>query len=197
MKKHYTLHIEQDTDAPNPREEYYNLWKKVIFRGNYDYQSDTDMQYLERYSSDEIQEFLENGSEPVLMWYPLERGLSLGDLNCDVSESGIAGVFLLYYEDFIKEYGTDTEEHRQQALRVAEAELKTYMQYCNGEVYGYVIKEHLEDEDGSWDEDEDEVVDSLWGMYGYDYCKQEGQAQLEWYEAEAEKEFNERYTVTQ
>ncbi len=48
------------------------------------------------------------------------------------------------------------------ALRSAQSYVEACNQYLSGDVWGYVI----EDADGS-------DVDSCWGFYGLDYCKQE------------------------
>jgi hypothetical protein len=67
-----------------------------------------------------------------------------------------------------------------QALDLMDGETKTYDMYLTGDVYGYVV-ERIDPED----EDEDgEELDSCWGMFGYDYAVEEGQAVLEDYASE-------------
>lgn len=73
-------------------------------------------------------------------------------------------------------FGVEGEPWRQKAAKYMEAMVEELDQYLSGDVYGYII----EDED-------DEIVDSVWGFYGYDYCKQEAQRALDWLKKEARK----------
>jgi hypothetical protein len=64
-------------------------------------------------------------------------------------------------EDILNNWGSKrvTQKQRIQAEALLTAEVETYSDYSNGNVYGYVIL----DEDG-------EELDSCWGIYGYDYA---------------------------
>jgi len=55
---------------------------------------------------------------------------------------------------------------------ILEQEVKTYDQFLKGDVWGYVIED-----------DEGNHLDSMWGMFGREYCEEEGKAAL----AHAEK----------
>jgi hypothetical protein len=59
----------------------------------------------------------------------------------------------------------DPDAVRKCAEKYLTGEVEEYDQYLTGDVYGYVV----EDGDG-------ENVESCWGFYGFDYCKQEGLA---------------------
>lgn len=52
------------------------------------------------------------------------------------------------------------------------AEVETYNQWLNGDIYGYII----EDSEGN-------VLDSCWGFYGVDQCKQEAMHHAEYISA--------------
>ena len=54
------------------------------------------------------------------------------------------------------EYGGD----RELAQKCLEAEVEEYDTYLRGEVYGYIVQKDGTD------------LDSCWGMYGLDYCKE-------------------------
>ena len=63
-------------------------------------------------------------------------------------------------EKALQEFGGKvvTAKVRQRALDCMESEIKTYNQYLNGDVYGFVV----EDEEG-------DELDSCWGFYGTDF----------------------------
>ena len=61
------------------------------------------------------------------------------------------------------------------ARECLEAEVKTYNQYLEGDVYGYMIKT----------EDCDEV-DSCWGFYGFEEVKEQALSSLEYYSSRVE-----------
>jgi hypothetical protein len=48
-------------------------------------------------------------------------------------------------------------------------EVETYSQWANGEVYGYDVQ----DKEGN-------SLDSCWGFYGIDYCREEALSQAEY-----------------
>lgn len=67
--------------------------------------------------------------------------------------------------------------------QVLKGEIETYVSYLNGEVYGYIVRKAVRDEDGEIDKDDrsGEEVDSCWGFVGdRDYCFAEGRSQAEW-----------------
>jgi hypothetical protein len=79
-------------------------------------------------------------------------------------DSGQSGIIFVTHEKIKKEYGRKriTRALIKKVEAVLRQEVETYSQYLGGEVYGYVV----EDGDG-------EHIDSLWGMYGLDYCREE------------------------
>jgi hypothetical protein len=71
------------------------------------------------------------------------------------------------------------------AYEILEQEVKTYSQYLEGDIWGFIIT------DASGND-----VDSCYGFYGYDYCLQEAKSQVDYYAKEAEKE-NAEYMMLQ
>jgi len=63
------------------------------------------------------------------------------------------------------------------ARKYAEGEIQTWLDYCNGEVYGYKVSDL-----------EGNVLDSVWGFYGYKYCEEEAKNQAQYFEDEAIKQ---------
>ena len=71
-------------------------------------------------------------------------------------ECGSEGYIYMTLKDAEKEFDGD----REKALSCLKQEVKTYAEYLEGSVYGYVI----ENADG-------DEVDSCWGFYGLEVCK--------------------------
>lgn len=80
----------------------------------------------------------------------------VGD-SIDYFDGRISGVAWQRKEVLRNEYGVQriTETVRKKAIKVAEAELDTYTDWCNGEVFGYILRNA-----------EGEEVDSCWGFIG-------------------------------
>lgn len=83
---------------------------------------------------------------------------------------GCIGIVFVTWESAKKELGRNRRSKRveEAARQWIEGEVETYHQYQGGDVWGYRIL----------DED-DEVVDSGWGFYGYKYAEEEAKMALE------------------
>lgn len=94
-------------------------------------------------------------------------------------DSGQIGWIYISREKARKEMGWSLiTAHREGLLRQYLAdEIKTYDQYLTGDVWCYVI----ENESG-------DILDSCYGFYGEEYCRQEGEASLKWWEREIAEE---------
>jgi hypothetical protein len=83
--------------------------------------------------------------------------------------------------------GTDPEPaaRRERILKYAEGVCEQYTQWCNGEVYGYIVSAYALQRDPGGDPIEErsyyrkhataEADDSCWGFYGWDYALEETQ----------------------
>lgn len=105
----------------------------------------------------------------VLPVYCYEHGniaYSTGGFSCPW-DSGQVGWTFATKAEILENWGGKilTPARRAKAAKLLSAEVETYSQYANGEVYGYV----LQDENG-------ETLDSLWGMYGFEYVQEEARA---------------------
>jgi hypothetical protein len=199
-----TLKIEQEMYPPNPRKEWDNLGTMVCWDRDYvlgDEQPDHDIgpylhgmlmdHDLERcdrdgYYTEHWEDFtydLENDypeavakawsmlkskiiSFPVFFYDYGSNGcsMSLGSENETPQPAG----FIYVTKDKIREEWAVrriSAKVRKIVTDNLRAEVATYNQYLTGDVYGYVIED---DETG-------DHVDSCWGFFGYDYCKEEGQ----------------------
>jgi hypothetical protein len=179
--KELTIEIEQDTDAESPR-EWDNVGTMVCFHRDY------TLGDKHSYSSgDELIEFLETEKPPVVL--PLflldHSGLAMrtGRFAEDSAgwDTSNVGVIYVTNEKIKKEFGKVTKETIETARRCLEGEVKTYSQYLEGDVYGYTIN----DQNG-------EHLDSCWGFFGFDDCKQEALSQAEYYYKEILKKHTDK-----
>lgn len=94
-------------------------------------------------------------------------------------DSGQVGVIYVSRNKIIEEYGDDTVESREKAEKCLRQEVETYDDYLTGSVYGYEVEKHVDADCDEGDECDDddcahwEHVDSCWGFYGLDYCKEQ------------------------
>lgn len=206
----YTVEIKRDEGYESPR-EWSNVGIMVCFHRRYGLGDDKDTaakrlrdgassKYVrvdgEQYEIGDVvsdphlfREWIESGPKEVALAIPLY----LYDHSClalsayrpspywphAAWDSGLVGwVFvtraILAEEKGIKRLTKNALARVEKALL---AEVKEYGQYLNGDVFGYAIT----DQDG-------EEVDSLWGLYGYDYAVEEATAAAECLEPIKEEE---------
>jgi len=113
-------------------------------------------------------------------------------------DSGQVGYIYATRDTILKEFSAKrlTKELRAKAEDILRDEVKTYAQFLEGDIYGYVIYEIDEPCDCDpepWHGDCDctkgaEVVDSCWGFYGSDVALEEGRSSLRFYENKAAEE---------
>jgi hypothetical protein len=107
--------------------------------------------------------------------------MSTGAFSCPW-DSGEIGFIYVSMERAREEWGhgdASDEEIRARAEKYLEGEVETYDAYISGQVYGYRIVETFGE-----DEDEDEggeELDSCWGFFGLDYCREEARSNAEYY----------------
>ena len=162
-----TLTIEQDQDSENPRTAYDNLGTMVCFHGRYnlgdkhDFDSPADFEARRKQSD-------------VVLCLPLylydHSGITIATkpFSCPW-DSGQVGYIYITREQVCKEYGCKRigKKVLEKVAKVLQSEVETYDLYLRGEVYGYVIKD-----------EQDGVIDSCWGFYGEDYCREQGEEAL-------------------
>jgi hypothetical protein len=160
--KHVTYEIMQDDTQLNPRDEYDNLStfygpnnSRYMVGGKNDHE--VDPYELE----DVIKEFHREKAVVV------EFQSNAGTCYAVVERSQLKKEFL--------DYGYSMRKALYYARKNAQAEIETWIDYCNGDVYGYIVK----DNDG-------EVLDSVWGFYGEEYCEEEAKSSAQWHENDIE-----------
>lgn len=151
LKDNTTLEIYQDLSPDDPR-NWDNLAKFYFYHKRLNLGDKHEM------TPEDIAEARIEGDVIKRVYAYTKRGvtLSLTPFSCPW-DSGLLGYAVVWAHDIIEEYGELTEETREKALKVLEAELEVYNQYLNGETYGYILKDS-----------EDNELDSCWGFYGHD-----------------------------
>jgi len=160
--KNLTIKIQQDDDPQSSR-EWDNLGKMVCFHRNY-----TLGDKHEFPDGDSLMEFLKEEKPPVqLPLYLLDHSglwMKTGRFMEDAQgwDTSLVGVIYATRDRIKKEYGNVTKATIEKARKLLEGEVREYSQYLEGDVYGYTIENS-----------EGEHLDSCWGFYGYDYCKEQ------------------------
>lgn len=148
---HLTVTIKQDTDAEAPFSHGVTIYYRNASRYTLGEKrvSDTTLFNLEQASKDKDGDIY---GFPVYAYVHGTSSLSLSPFSCPW-DSGRSGTVTVDKDQ------VDSEEEAREA---AKSHVEAFSQYIGGDVYGYEIT----DEDN-------EMIDSCWGFYGFDYCKKE------------------------
>jgi hypothetical protein len=165
---HLRVLIEQDCDPQSPAE-----WDNV---GEIVYASDhytLGTRRVSRSGLNEIAVGIESGELIGMPVFAYVHGSAMihaaesNPFNCPW-DSGQSGFVFCTYERAIQEFPGQAEKVvRREVLRTMVAEVETFSQYLQGDVYGYRIM------------DGDNEVESCWGLYGLDYAVKEAKAVAE------------------
>ena len=162
MYQHITLEIVQDEYPRNPRDESDNLSTFYGPRGTRYIVGGKDDIELSRESLEEtIKAFRKEGA--IVEEFESNAG---------------ACYAVVFREQLKKEYldhGYSMRKALYHARQCAKGEIKTWLAWCEGEVYGYIIR-------GTDGED----LESCWGFYGREYAEGEGQGAAEYHERKIE-----------
>jgi hypothetical protein len=115
---------------------------------------------------EEAWQALEDAGLVVLPLYVYEHGgitMNTGGFSCPW-DSGQVGYIYCAKATVDEEWGGD----RDKARKYLEGEVREYDQYLTGDIYGY----RIEDDEGN-------DLDSCWGLYGLDYCRDEARSAAE------------------
>jgi hypothetical protein len=177
--KGWTIRISHDEDAQNPRIECDNLGTLLCWHSRRRNLGDV---YTDR--NGDMEKLHEVTGEDFI-WLPVyayEHGgitLNTTGFSCPW-DSGQVGVVYVHKNDAMREFSDDGvfgPDQIEKVKNLMRSEIETYDQWLQGFVYGYeVIK--FESCGGCGHKDM-AVVDSCWGLYGLDYCKQEAQSYID------------------
>lgn len=151
--KNHTIKIIPDFDPLNPRKEYDHAGTMVCWHSRYNLGDKNPFDTPQ----DALDHFKEHNSVflPLYLYDHSGVTISTKPFSCPW-DSGQAGFIYADQETIAKEWGNKPEA-RDKAIKYLKAEVETYDQYINGQVYGFVI------EDSKGEEIED---GSCWGFYG-------------------------------
>ena len=170
----YKVKVLQDESPSSPREDC-NLGTMVCYHSRYDLGDKHDYHSKDYYSWNELKKGIET-NEKVGVILPIflmdHSGLSVAtkDFN-DRWDSGQVGFIYITKEKMLKEYGGKicTKQLKERVKDYLVAEVETYNQYLNGDVYGFEIWK-LGKKSGK----EKEMIDSCWGYYSETECLDNG-----------------------
>jgi hypothetical protein len=196
--KGFTITIEQDQDAENPRTMWDQVGTMVCFHSRYDLgdkHSYTDPEdalrdileiewdYDDDYEINELWDKLEKVAYVLPLFLYDHSGITMNTTGFSCGwDSGQVGFIYAMKDKAEKEWSNATKE---KCLSYLEGEVETYDQYLTGDVYGFIV----EDPEGYVDDD------SCWGFYGHDYCLEEARSAADWMQEaiDQEKEDLKRY----
>jgi len=173
----YQIEIIHDEFAHNPRTEWDNLGTMVCFHRRYELGDRYHGYRSSDFNSwDELKKQIIKDHAPavILPIYMYEHGgmtISTSPFSCHW-DSGQIGFIFMSKQIAKKEYGFSrlTKQIKERLTRYLMAEVKTYDQYLNGDVYGFEIK----DPEGN-------VIQSVCGYYGREAAESEGKSELMYY----------------
>jgi len=155
--KGYKIKIYQDEDPESPR-EWDNLGTMLCEYRGYDL---GDVKESKDMDVEEIKEFVKRKDVIALPLYLLDHSglwMRTGKFECDNGgwDTSMVGYITITHEKIKEEYSwkSITKKRITKIEGYLENEVKTYSDYLEGSVYGYVIE-------GSEEEDKD----SCWGFY--------------------------------
>jgi hypothetical protein len=174
--KGYTIRIEPDDDPLNPRTEWDNMGTMICFHKRYEL-GDKHEYSSDHYSGwDELRSAIEKEEDAAII-LPLflmdHSGLSMSYSSsrfsmCDSAgwDWGCVGFIFVSRKKLREEYSKKriSKKTLELAEKVLMGEVETYDQYLTGDVWGYIIEN-----------DDDDHIESCWGFFGYDYCKEEAE----------------------
>jgi len=147
------LEIYPDEDPESPR-KWDNLGTMICFHKRYDLGDKHDYKSGDYNGWDEIEDQIKQDN-PECMIRPLylmdHSGLSIsmGPFGCPWDSGQVGFIFIGNVE---------------RAEKVLSAEVETYNQYLNGDIYGFILRDKPCKECGC--NTKSEVLDSCWGFYG-------------------------------
>jgi len=170
------LKIEHDVYPINPRTEYDNLGTMVCFHKRYTLGDETDMRVDWFEDWDEMEKHLiEEEKAEVILPVSLydHSGIKMTVGTASGWDCGQVGFIYMTGENMLSAFNekTITDALLKRATEALEAEVATYNQYLTGEVYGFVV----EDDDGN-------IVDSCYDIYGREEVEREGEVSLKFYQ---------------
>ena len=168
----FTVEVEQDTDAEDPRAWMDHLGTMACFHSRYTL-GDKDHGYR---SSDynswaEMKKAITKQEDalvilPIYMYDHSGITISTTPFSCPW-DSGQIGFIFVSKSKVRKEYNKKliSKQLKEKVTQYLIGEVKEYDQYLTGDVYGYIITDN-----------DTQGAESCWGFYGYNECVEEAKS---------------------
>jgi hypothetical protein len=166
--KGYTIELEQDGDSGGSR-DWDNLGTMMCFHRRYNLGDEHNIKAGDFNSREEIEAYIQKEYDPavILSLYLFDHsGITMNTTGFTCPwDSGQVGWIFVSKEKARKEYGWKrlTKERLVKLTKYLVSEVDIYDQELTGDVWYYVITK----------EDDDNVHESLGGLYGYEYAEGE------------------------
>ncbi|MFW6024991.1 MAG: hypothetical protein ACOCRX_01485 [Candidatus Woesearchaeota archaeon] len=171
--KNHNIEIHTDDSPMSPREDdnlsQIHAWHKRVNLGDEGYNYNLDFQTEHDRLEDNLKQARKNNDIVYPLYIYQHSGIALSLDNShypftDKWDAGQVGYVIVSREKVLKEFSRErlTKKLRNKVRRIIEAEIETYNQYLNGEIYGYKIKDN-----------QDNLIDSLWNIYEQDNAEEE------------------------
>lgn len=183
----YRIEYHVDEDGPNPRKEFDEFGRMVCWHGRYDLGDEMP-------GGDPGEWYSENVGprDVVLPLYLYDHsGISMstgrGYPYNDMWDAGQVGWIVASADAIRKEYSVKriSKQLRERVEALLRSEVAEYDAYLTGDVWGYVIRGPIPDVAGEDDDETDldnmDQLDSCWGFFGLDYCKEEARRMVDYY----------------
>lgn len=159
----YTLHIVNDPDPINPRED--------CSFGTIYYVSSRYTLGDKKVSSDELESLMKDPSLIYLKVYAyIHSGIVLNTAGFSCSfDSGMSGIIAISKDEVRKSWNVSriSKGILAKVYEGLKSEVETYSKYLSGEAYGYEIHDN-----------HGEVIDSCYGFFDREDCESEGKSAL-------------------
>ena len=172
----------------NPRIEWDNVSTMICFHNRYNLGDNTDYKSSDFNSWDELKEQIESDYK-VLMIKPLylydHSGITISTSSFnDRWDSGQVGWVFIEEKQWVRMMGEDMDRSEERLEKCIDGEVETYDQYLTGDVYSYSL---YEINTCSLGHEHKVLLESCGGYYGEEYCKEEGERLLEYYQKQIEE----------
>lgn len=185
--KGYTIKLEHDDLDDSPR-DWDNLGRMLCFHGRYDLGDKHDVTSDDFTGWKEVETYLKNKLyavviAPLYLYDHSGLRIKIGSFHGLLPQghaefdSGQIGFIYITKDDLKKEFNKQriSKKLLAKAEKILESEVEVYDQYVSGDVYYFSI----EDEEGNH-------IDSLGGLYGYEYALEQAQEAID-YHIESER----------
>lgn len=175
--KNYKIEIMQDSDSESPR-DWDNIGHFVMFHTRYNFGDEHNFASIQS-----LYDFFEENKVIYLPVYMYEHsGITINTTGFSCPwDSGKIGYIYVTYEKALKEFNQKimSDKLKNKIYDILKSEIKTLDQFLRGEIYGFVISK--ENHCDSCNNNNNEMIESCFGFYDYDYCIEEAKAMIDYH----------------